>query len=216
MSTDRAENDPFGPAQPKAPGSWVGGCLRTLGWLAVIAVVVVTVGIGFLYWSVSSSYRAPKAYPAPVAWEHRTVTLSRDEPSAGGRFSIGANGAQSSATVGVTAGVPKRAAGGPTEAGPAALLIAPAVRVTLGLADGQTLSCDAPCELSASTKYDCTSGGCEVTGAVEVDLLGPDSDEAPSVTVDIAAGMSGSSTQGLPDGTTIDLEIDGAPRPEAS
>jgi hypothetical protein len=187
-----------------------------LGWVAVIAVAVVAVGFAFLYWSVSSSNRAPKAYQAPVAWEHRTVTLSRDQASAGGRFSIGANGGQASATVGVTAGVPMRAAGDPSRAGPAALLMAPGVRVTLGLADGQTLSCEAPCELSAFTAYDCTSGGCRVTGDVKVDLLGPDSDDGPTVTVDIAAGMSGSSTQGLPDGTTVDLEIDGAPRPEAS
>ena len=46
MSTDRAPNDLLEPAQPETPRGRVGGCLRTLGWLAVIAVVVVTWGSG--------------------------------------------------------------------------------------------------------------------------------------------------------------------------
>jgi hypothetical protein len=184
--------------------------------MAVIAVVVVVGGFILVYWSVTSSYRKPQAYQVPVAQQLRTVSLASDRPSTAGRLVIRANGSPSTATVHLTAGVPTRAAGSAAGKDPADLLVGPDVRVTLALADGQTFTCQAPCELSAPTKFDCAASPCELAGDLRVDLLGAASEEGAPVTVPIAAGMTGGSNLRLPDGTTVQLDLDGAVAPEAS
>ena len=204
------------PAPPHEAGSRAGGCLRTLGWMAVIAVVVVVGGFILLYWSITSSYRKPQAYQVPVAQQLRTVSLSSDQRSSAGRLLIRANGSPAAATVNVTAGVPTRAADSAVGKHPADLLVGPDVRVTLALADGQTFTCQAPCELSAPTKFDCAASPCQLSGDLRIDLQGADSDEPAPVTVPIAAGMTGGSNLRLPDGTTVQVDIDGAVAPEAS
>ena len=204
------------PPHEARSGITAGGCLRILGWIAVIAVVVVIGGFVLLYWSITSSYRKPQAYQVPVAQEQRTVSLSSDRPLSAGRLVIRANGSPSTATVGVTAGVPSRAAGPAAGQDPTDLLVAPDVRVTLALADGRTFSCQAPCELSAPTKFDCAAHPCELAGDLRIDLRLAGSDKPAPVTVPIAAGMTGGPNLRLPDGTTVQLDLDGAVTPEAS
>ena len=176
-----------------------------------MAGLAVLAAVG-LFIVVSQASKGPEAVQAPISWTTRDIVLSLDHPVVHGHLTITARAGESSARVGLNAGVPSTAAA----QDPVALLSGPAVRVS-AWPSGRAATCLAPCELGLGWPLStCKSGSCTSAFDVTVELEGPGRGSGNRVTVTVAGGVTGALTEHLPDGLTVDLAIDGAVAPGGS
>jgi hypothetical protein len=217
------------PAPPQRDGSAsrARGCLRIVGRLGLILAGLTVLAFVALYITLEQTFKAPQPVLAPVAWTSRDVVLSPDRPIVHGRLTLTAREApKTDLRVGVNAGVPSTeavsspsgsAATSPSvDAGPAALLAGPSVRLTAATAAGTPRSCLAPCELQLPSEFECGSGTCRIDFDVTVELMSDSLGIGGSVTLGVAGGATAPLDERLPDRLVIDLALDGAIVPAGS
>jgi hypothetical protein len=187
------------------------GCLRTLATIALVGAGLAVLAFVGLVIILQQSFKPAHAVPAPVAWMSHEAVLSADVPEIHGRLTLATTAAPATTLrVGVNAGVPS------TEVHePGAVLSGPVVLLT-ATASSATRSCVAPCELEMSSTFACTSGRCQITIDITLELVGDGAGLGGAVTVAIAGGTTGKLDSRLPEGLKVDVTLGVTPNPSGS
>lgn len=197
----------------------VGTVLWTLLKVAFVLGVLAVLGFIALGIWLRQQFPEPRGVPAPMAWTSHEVVLSTQSGALEGRLTLTTAPGRSAGarTVGVNAGVPRRAAGA-LAGEPGDIISLPAARLTATTVgeSASTRSCLAPCELEMPVSFVCTATDCQMAVDVTVELLAAGAGESGDVMIGIAGGLMAFAESVVLDGLVVNLAIGGSVAPEAT